>query len=435
MKISKPIKITKSIKDSSFAVYGLGLSGNSVFKFLKNKRIKKIYTWDDKINQKNKKKLNLFKKKLDDVDYIVISPGINIKKTIFKLILFRNKKKIITDLDLFYMQKIPVKSVVITGTNGKSTACKLIQHILKTNRQDAQLGGNIGKPVLDLKIKKKSIVIIEASSFQLSYTKFIKPTLAALLNINIDHLDWHKTIANYKNSKFKIFSKQDSNGIALFNNKKLASLFIKKNYLSKLKIIKKNLLNSKIKKKITNNYLTSEPNLENLTFAYQISKIFKVKEKIFLKAVNNFKGLPHRHEVFLKKNKITFINDSKATSFDSTKYALKNNKNIFWILGGLPKTKDNFNLQGLSSNIVKSFIIGKKTVYFKNQVSKKIKYKISFNLKRAIKDIFKELILIRDDNATVLLSPASASYDQFSNFTERGNQFKKIIKEYAKKFL
>ena len=82
MKISKPIKITKSIKDSSFAVYGLGLSGNSVFKFLKNKRIKKIYTWDDKINQKNKKKLNLFKKKLDDVDYIVISPGINIKKTI-----------------------------------------------------------------------------------------------------------------------------------------------------------------------------------------------------------------------------------------------------------------------------------------------------------------------------------------------------------------
>ena len=435
MKISKPIKITKSIKDSSFAVYGLGLSGNSVFKFLKNKRIKKIYTWDDKINQKNKKKLNLFKKKLDDVDYIVISPGINIKKTIFKLILFRNKKKIITDLDLFYMQKIPVKSVVITGTNGKSTACKLIQHILKTNRQDAQLGGNIGKPVLDLKIKKKSIVIIEASSFQLSYTKFIKPTLAALLNINIDHLDWHKTIANYKNSKFKIFSKQDSNGIALFNNKKLASLFIKKNYLSKLKIIKKNLLNSKIKKKITNNYLTSEPNLENLTFAYQISKIFKVKEKIFLKAVNNFKGLPHRHEVFLKKNKITFINDSKATSFDSTKYALKNNKNIFWILGGLPKTKDNFNLQGLSSNIVKSFIIGKKTVYFKNQVSKKIKYKISFNLKRAIKDIFKELILIRDDKATVLLSPASASYDQFSNFTERGNQFKKIIKEYAKKFL
>ena len=95
----------------------------------------------------------------------MISPGINIQKTKLKLKLLINKKKIITDLDLFYMQKKLVKSVAITGTNGKSTACKLTQHILKTNKLDAQLGGNIGKPILDLNIQKNSIVIIEASSF------------------------------------------------------------------------------------------------------------------------------------------------------------------------------------------------------------------------------------------------------------------------------
>ena len=145
--------------------------------------------------------------------------------------------------------------------------------------------------------------------------------------------------------------------------------------------------------------------------------------------------MPHRYEIFLKKKKITFINDSKATSFQATKYALKNNKNIFWIFGGLPKIRDNFNLVGVSSNIIKSFIIGKRTNYFKNQVEKKIKYKISSNLKNAIKDVFKELISVKESNATVLLSPASASYDQFNNFAERGNQFKKIIKNYAKKFL
>jgi UDP-N-acetylmuramoylalanine--D-glutamate ligase len=426
---------SKPIKDCSFALYGLGLSGKSVFNFLKKKNKKKIYTWDDNKNKNNKKKFNLFKKSLDKVDYIVISPGINIQKTKFKSKLTKNKKKLITDLDLFYMQKIPVKSIVITGTNGKSTACKLIQHILKTNKLDAPLGGNIGKPILNLKIKKKSIVIIEASSFQLSYTKFLKPNLAAVLNISSDHLDWHNTITNYKNSKFKIFSRQDKNDIALLNNKKLIKLFKKNNYLSKLKTIKRNSLNHIIKKKITNDYLTSTPNLENLAFAHQISKLFKIKEKTFLKAVNNFKGLPHRHEIFLKKNKVTFINDSKATSFDSTKYALKNNKNIFWIFGGLPKIRDNFNLLGLSSNIIKSFIIGKKTTHFKNKVDKKIKYKISFNLKNAIKDVFKELLLIRDKRATVLFSPASASYDQFDNFIERGNQFKKITKDYAKKFL
>ena len=87
------------------------------------------------------------------------------------------------------------------------------------------------------------------------------------------------------------------------------------------------------------------------------------------------------------------------------------------------------------SNIIKSFIIGKKTTYFRNQVAKKIKYKISFNLKNAIKDVFRELLLIKDSKATVLFSPASASYDQFNNFEARGKQFKKIIKVYAKKFL
>ena len=429
------MKTSKPIKDSSFAVYGLGLTGKSVFKFLKKKNKKKIYTWDDKKNKNNKKKFNLFKKKLDEVDYIVISPGINIKKTKFKLNLFRNRDKLITDLDLFYMQKIPIKSIVITGTNGKSTTCKLIEHILKTNKLDPQLGGNIGKPILDLKINQKSIVIIEASSFQLSYTKFIKPNIAAILNISSDHLDWHNTIDNYKNSKFKIFSKQGSNNIALLSNINLIKMFKKKKYLSKLTIVKKKFLNNRIKKKIINDYLITEPNLENLIFAYQISKYFKTKEKIFLRAVNNFKGLPHRHEIFLKKNKITFINDSKATSFDSTKYALKNNKNILWIFGGLPKLRDNFDLLGIRSNIIKSFIIGKKTFFFKSQVAKKIKYKISFNLKNAIKDVFKELLLTKNTKTTVLFSPASASYDQFNNFAERGNQFKKIVKDYAKKLL
>jgi len=432
------MKILKPIKDSSYAIYGLGLSGESALRFLKKKKVIKIYTWDDKNNKNNKnslKKFNLFKKKLDEVDYIIISPGINIQKTKFKLTLSRNKKKIITDLDLFYMQKIPVQTIVITGTNGKSTACKLTQHVFKTNKFDTQLGGNIGKPVLDLKIKRNSILIIEASSFQLSYAKFIKPNFAVILNISSDHLDWHNTITNYKNSKFNIFSKQNEKGIALLNDIKLVKLFKKKNYLSKLQFVKTNTLSKIIIKKINNNYLTSEPNLENLTFVHQISKLFNIKEKIFLKAVNSFKGLPHRHEIFLKKNKITFINDSKATSFDSTKHALKKNKNIFWIFGGLPKIKDNFNLLNLSSNIIKCFIIGSQTAYFKNQIAKKIKYKISFNLKNAIKDVFKELLLVNNEKVTVLFSPASASYDQFNNFNERGNQFKKITKDYAKKFL
>ena len=165
-----------------------------------------------------------------------------------------------------------------------------------------------------------------------------------------------------------------------------------------------------------------------------MSSILKIKKKIILKALNTFKGLPHRNEIFYKKRGITFINDSKATSFEATQYALKNNKNIFWIVGGRPKLGDRFNLQNLRKNIIKSYIIGKNINYFKKQIGKSVDYRSSFNLKNALQNIFKDLLFMKKKHATVLLSPASASYDQFNNFTERGDQFKKLTLKYARKF-
>ena len=423
------METNKPIKENTYAIYGLGLSGVSVHKFLKKRKVKKIYIWDDKNKSNNKKKFNFFYNTLNKVDYIVISPGINIKTTRFKSILQKNRKKIITDLDLFYMQNLPIESIVVTGTNGKSTTCKLIQHVLKTNKMEAPLGGNIGKPILDLKIKKKSIIIIEASSFQLFYTKFIKPTFALILNISKDHLDWHGTIKNYKNSKFNIFLKQDNKDYALLSNQELIKRFRKKNFSSKLKKIQGNNLEKYIK----NKYLLSKPNLENVSFVYELSNILKIKKKIILKAFNTFKGLPHRNEIFYQKRGVTFINDSKATGFEAAQHALKNNKNIFWIVGGLPKLSDKFNLKDVRKNIIKSYVIGNHKNYFKKQIGKSVKYKISLNLKKALEDIFEDLQLYKKIKATVLLSPASASYDQFNNFIERGNQFKKLTLKYAKK--
>jgi UDP-N-acetylmuramoylalanine--D-glutamate ligase len=429
------MKINKSIKTNSYAIYGLGLSGVSTLKFLKKKKVKKIFTWDDKKQSKIKKNTNLFKKALKEVDYIVMSPGINIKKTRFRSILVKNKKKIITDLDLFYMQKLPIKSIVVTGTNGKSTTCKLIQHVLRTNKMDAKLGGNIGKPVLDLKIKKNSIIIIEASSFQLSYSKCIKPSAAIILNISKDHLDWHETLKNYRNSKFNIFSNQDQKDFALLRDIDHIKKFKEKFFRSKLIKIPINSSKKKFRKYIKNNYLLNKYNLENVAFAYKLLNILRIKKNIIFKSFNTFKGLPHRNEIFYKKRDITFINDSKATSFDAAQHALKNNKNIFWILGGLPKLGDKFKLQNIKKNIIKSYIIGKNINYFKKQIKKTIQYTSSFTIEKALKDIIKDLLLLKQKQATVLLSPAGASYDQFRDFTDRGNQFKKITLRYARKFL
>jgi|TARA_B110000046_G_scaffold182239_1_gene215851 UDP-N-acetylmuramoylalanine--D-glutamate ligase len=429
------MKINKPITENSYAIYGLGLSGKSALKFLKKKKAKKIYTWDDKKKSKTRKYLGTFRKLLNEVDYIVISPGINIKKTKLKSSLIKNQKKIITDLDLFYMQKLAVKSIMVTGTNGKSTTCKLIQHILRTDKIDAQVGGNIGKPILDLKIKKKSIVVIEASSFQLSHLKFAKPTLATILNITKDHLDWHGTIKNYQNSKFNIFSAQDRKNWALLGKSDHIKIFKRKFFQSKLIKIRAGVLKKNFKKSIVNKYLLNKPNLENISFVHKISTILKVKESIILKALNSFKGLPHRNEIFYYKHGTTFINDSKATSFDAAQHVLKDNKNIFWIVGGLPKLNDKFKLYDIKNNIVKAYIIGNNINYFKNQIGNMINYESSVTIEKALQNIFRDMSSANQKQATVILSPASASYDQFSNFAERGNHFKKLTLKYARKFL
>ena len=197
---------TSNLKELSFLIYGLGLSGQSVVKFFKKKNIKNFKVWDD--NQKNlfkNKRTKNLNQTLNNVDYIVLSPGISLinKKNLIKF-----KKKIITDIDFLFLTNKNFKSIVVTGTNGKSTTCKLISHLLKKNKFKVLIGGNIGTPILDLKIKDNSYVIIEASSFQLSYSKFIRPDYAFLLNITNDHLDWHGNLTNYINSKLKIFTLQ-----------------------------------------------------------------------------------------------------------------------------------------------------------------------------------------------------------------------------------
>ena len=295
------------------------------------------------------------------------------------------------------------------------------------------IGGNIGTPILDLKIKKNSYVVIEASSFQLSHSKFIRPDYAILLNIANDHLDWHGNMPNYIKSKLKIFSLQNKNQFSLVN-KKLKKTVKKRNFVSNF-IFPKEKNYKKIKYKIKNHYLKLSINDENMSFVYAFSKLLKISNANFFAAINSFVGLSHRYEVFLKRKNVIFINDSKATSFESTKFALSNSKNIYWILGGLPKKNDKIVLSGIGKNIIKSYLIGKNIRFFKKQIQNKISFSVTNNLKKTLIKILKDIKLSRLKDNTILLSPAAASYDQFMNFEKRGEEFKRLSKFYARKFI
>ena len=421
----------QELKERSFLVYGLGSTGISVIKFFNKNKIKNFKIWDDnkKIKYKNFKAKNLAQT-LNQVDFIVLSPGISLIKN-KKLNKF--KKKIITDIDLFYLTKKNLKTIVVTGTNGKSTTCKLLTHLLYKNKLKSSLVGNIGTPILNEKYNKNNYVVIEASSFQLSHSKFIYPDYAFFLNFSNDHLNWHGSKAAYLASKLKIFQLQKKKNIAIVN-KKLKKNFIKKKFLSKL-VIPKNKDYEKIKLKINNKYLTSNINDENVSFVYTFAKLLKISEKSFISAMNAFRGLPHRFEFFLKKRNITFINDSKATSFAASQLALSGIENIYWILGGLPKKGDKIKLGKLKKNIIKCYLIGKNINFFKNQIKNIINFSVTRNLKNSIIQIFNDIKLQKKNEKVVLLSPAAASFDQFKNFEKRGEKFKILCRKYARRYI
>ena len=427
------VSISK-FKKLSFLVYGLGTTGRSVINFFKKNKIYNYKVWDDKNkNFYRKKRPRDLNKSLKECDYIVLSPGISLKKSVNRYKLIKYKKKIITDIDIVFLLRKFYKSIVVTGTNGKSTTCKILEHVLKKNKFKTLLGGNIGNPVLNLKISKNSFLIIETSSFQLSHSKYINPDYAILLNITNDHLDWHGNMKNYVNSKFKIFELQNKNQYSLTNDK-LKMKLKKKNFLGKF-IIPKLRDYKKLKFKVKNSYLKLNINDENMSYIFAISKLLKIDRVSFFRSLTSFTGLPHRYEIFFKRNNCTFINDSKATTFQATKFALENTKNIYWIVGGIPKKNDSFVLKNVKKNIIKSYIIGNNVNFFKRQLMNKVNYYVSKNLKNSITKILQDIKRHKTKNNIILLSPASASFDQFLNFEKRGEKFKKLSKYYARKYI
>tara|TARA_B110000196_G_scaffold70724_1_gene60574 strand:+ start:317 stop:1639 length:1323 start_codon:yes stop_codon:yes gene_type:complete len=423
-------------KNKRIGIYGMGLTGCSAAVTLK-KLGAQVFCWDDNIKVRKKiKKFNFLLNKfwLDKklVDNIVISPGIDISKCKIKNFLRRNLNKVITDLDLFFDLNKDALIVSITGTNGKSTTCKIIEKILKFAKYNVKTVGNIGNPILSaIKTKKKYVFILEVSSYQLQYSKLFRSKHAAILNISPDHLERHRNIKNYIKIKSRIFFGQSSSDYSYINptnkySKSIINIFKTKKLKSKLIPIKK-LGYDLLIKKINNNYFKSKGNIENMSFAYRIAKNLKISDKIIIRGLKKFKGLPHRQEIVFSNRNLLCINDSKATSFDACFQSLSNYNQIYWIVGGLPKYKDYFYLNSVRKKIVKAYIIGKNIPFFKKQIRKKIPFTVSKNIHNAVNDIYKDIKSKKNLKKTILFSPAAASFDQFANFENRGNYFKNLI--------
>ena len=415
-------------------IYGLGKSGVSAFEFLKKKG--EVSLFDDfelKIkNSKIKKKIINYKKLLNSTfDYIILSPGIDIKKCKLSKYLKKNYEKVYSDLDVFYAF-FKNDCITITGTNGKSTTCQLIYEVLRDQNFDVRLVGNIGNPILSSKnIKKKTILIIEASSYQLEYSKIFKSKFAAILNLSPDHIERHGTLNKYVKSKFKLLKNQTNGSLAfLKKNDFLVTKELKRNkFLSKI-IRVDTKKNNRLFKQINNIYFSTETNKENLLFVLEILKRFKIKRNLLLKTIQKFQGLKFRQQIIFKKENLTIINDSKSTSFSSSLGLLMKYQNVHWILGGVHKKKDKLILSKKYFNKISAYIYGNNKIFFIKKLKGKIKYEIFENLKDAFKKVLKITRKNRLNHQAILFSPSAASFDTFKNFEDRGIYFNKLVKKH-----
>ena len=423
----------------TFLVYGIQTTGKSAVNFLLSRGAKTIYIFDDELCElmQDTIKLDDFNQvKNLDIAYCILSPGVNV--------LGNKNIELLEKLNIPYMSEFCLgliksqgKNVCITGTNGKTTTTNLIYELLKTQNKEVFLCGNRDIPLTHFvnQTTKNSILVCEVSSFALeSITNEFKPQISSILNITVDHISRHKTFDNYKSIKNNITKHQGKNDyfVCEYNfktktNAKVLTFSLSSSdaniYCNKNSIIcdnKRLLKISKIK-------LLGEKNLENIMCATLIAKLFKISNRNIRKVVYSFKAPSHRMEEVCNINGIKFIDDSKATNPDATICALKSfKKNVILLLGGSDK--------GYCYDEIFSYAQNVKNIITFGEMSNKIymcakEHGFDFVVKF---DKFFDAVCfakrIAQKGDVVLLSPACASFDEFSSYKQRGEEFKKIIK-------
>ncbi len=403
-----------------FLIYGFGISGKSISKYLKRKKVYyKIY--DDYLDlSKNKDSIDLgyFKKNIKIFDYFVVSPSIKIDK---KHILYAHQKKILIDLDFLSLELNNQIVIGVTGTEGKSTICFYLFQYL-SNFYNPIIIGNYGNTILDKHniqnlLNKTKVIIVELSSYQLDKIKYLRLNHAVITNIYPDHLRYHGSFLNYVKSKFKIQSLLVDNGYLHISN-------LDKRKYSKLIKINPNNINLISNLNIKNKIFGFDINLHNEYISQRILLTSGLKYNQNIK----LKNLPFRYELIDNKSDFMIINDSKSTNLENSLLKINQinlNQKII-ILGGIPKKSIN------KKNKVKNSLV---LIFGPNRFS--IVEKLDFNnskfftfidLERLFK--FLNVVIHQLKIDIILFSPGGESFDQFKDYSHRGLIFNKYIKKF-----
>ncbi|MCF6221313.1 MAG: UDP-N-acetylmuramoyl-L-alanine--D-glutamate ligase [Robiginitomaculum sp.] len=462
-----------TFKGKTTAVFGLGRSGITAALSLQ-KGGAKVLAWDDNeasrkvAEEEGVRVVDLQTADWKTIDELVLSPGV--PHELPKAHWSAEKAKaadvpIICDIEIFareVMARAPERRpniIAITGTNGKSTTTSLIGHILSEAGRDAQVGGNIGRGVLDLEsIYAGANYVLELSSYQLERTFSLKANAAVFLNLTPDHLDRHGDMKGYEKAKIRVFDNQTKEDAAIIGvdgpeGKRTCSRLLAANGRRVLPISGKRSLGRGvcvIKGKLYSIMdgqcqmivdlnkaigLDGQHNWQNAAAAYAAVRAIGLKPEAIGQAILTFPGLEHRLENIGKVGPVKYVNDSKATNVDAAAQALGTYDNIYWIAGGQAKDGGIADLAPHFKNITRAYLIGEAAGDFEATLKdNKISAKVSKELHMAIMCATKDALASRAPNPVVLLSPACASFDQFKNFEIRGDAFRSQVQKIIDMF-
>jgi len=451
---------------SRIAVFGLGRSGLASARALRESGAD-VMVWDDSEARRAEaqaegfKPVNLYELDWHGIEALVLSPGVPLTHPEpHDLVKRANKAKVpvIGDVELFQMalEKADTDApfIAVTGTNGKSTTTALIGHMASFCGMDAQVGGNIGRPVLDLaKPSPNTVYVIEVSSYQIDLAPHLHPNIAVLTNITPDHIDRHGSLEGYAGVKERLFERQGEDDVAIVGIDDAASAGIcsrltgrrrqKAVPVSVGKAIGRGIyvLNGILYDNTGTQCVTvgdlkplktlaGAHNWQNAALAYAAGRVLGFGRDRILDSFESFAGLAHRMEIVAEDGAVRFINDSKATNADAAAKSLGTYEDIYWIAGGVAKEGGIEPLAPFFPRLRGAYLIGQAAEAFAATLEGQADVCQAGTLAEAVDQAHKDAAAAVKDgatNAVVLLAPACASFDQFANFEERGDAFRSLV--------
>ena len=453
----------RGVEGRKVAVLGLGRSGLSAARALREGGAE-VLCWDDMAPARTAAEAEGFAARdlardgaFDGVATLVVSPGIpHLYPAPHPVVAAAQAAGVPVDNDigLFFRSvatgdwdgfDIAPRVVAVTGSNGKSTTCALIHHVLDHVGRPAQLAGNIGRGVLDIEPAiDGEVIVLELSSYQAELARALTPDVAVFTNLTPDHLDRHGGLGGYFAAKRRLFAEGgperaiigvdepegaflagqmreapgDDRVIDISVARKLTApgwhVFARKGFLSEYR---KGRQAGSIDLRALKG-LPGAHNHQNACAAYAVLRTLGLAPRVIEAGFASFKGLPHRSQVVAEAGGVTFVNDSKATNPDAAARALSAFPRIRWICGGLEKEGGLGGLKGALGNVVKAYVIGRDAEGFALQLGG-VEAEICTTMEAAVARAAAEA----QPGETVLLAPAAASFDQYDDFERRGEDF------------